>query len=174
MNDQAKMTVGTSSKKADERLYFACPHVVEGNAVSIYLLNANRRKGERNQVLCAPCYWGSDPVEPIGDDGLVMVGPSGEPEVQEFSEEQAIRRGWIPKSRAMQYLLSITNDTTAGMAMDSRRKVLARRLHHSGLNDAETDFLWEVFNREDGDGVTPLSEEDEMIAELLVDKMFRK
>jgi hypothetical protein len=188
MKLQTEVTTGKSGQKSDERLYFACPHVIAGESVEIYKLNPHRDKGETDQVLCEPCSWGPNPCDPpesLEEGGLCGVGPRGEPKLEGFSEAEAIARGWIPASRAMRYLLYCSNDSTGGEAADSRSGVLARRLHHSGLDEASQDFLWEAFVKgsyirpiagtpEVNMGFFPLTDKESLIAEMLVDQMFRR
>jgi hypothetical protein len=169
----------TTMSNRETRMYFACPHVMNGDRIEIYLLNPNRKHGEKDKVLCAPCYWGPEPAQPpeaLEKGGFVMVGPSGEPELHAVTEEEAIRRGWIPRSKAMRYLLSMSNDSTAGMAMSSRSKLMLRRGGRSGLRDIEVFFLHDLFTRgyESDDWPTGmvLTDEEEVTAQLLTDRMF--
>jgi hypothetical protein len=168
------MSITTMSNK-ETRMYFACPHVMDGEGIEIYLLNPNLKDGEEDRVLCANCYWGTEAVQEQGG-GFVAICASGKPKLHGVNEEEAIRRGWIPRSKAMRYLLSMSNDSTAGMAMSSRKKLMLVRGHDSGLRDIELFFLHDLFIRgyESDDWPTGmvLTPEEELTAGVLVNRMF--
>jgi hypothetical protein len=183
MKLQTEVTTGTSTEKS-ERIFFICPHIAAGDGKVAEGYHLNPEPGERAEVLCHRCFWGVRVGDPPYDENTPIAYPE---ERKVFTEQEAVAHRWIPKTRAMQYLLSITNDVTGGQAVESRSKRLAFRLHWSGLNDAETDFLWEVFRRGTWKGETnerglpvfanhyamaELSEEDELIADMVVRKMW--
>lgn len=147
-----------------ERTFFVCKHVSEEHrGVLGFCVNPKPGTDERSELLCADCSW--------GDGDKQVYDPE---QLQAFPEAEAVARGWIPATRAMQYLLYVTNDCTGGEAVSSRHSLLARRGGRSGLTDLEQHVLYELFNRDqDHPGMAELTHKESVVADMLTGKMFK-
>ena len=139
--------------QSGQRAYFACVHVDEGAGIYGFLLNPEEDARGLRQILCEDCFCHNG---------------------SHVTEADAVRLGWIPKSRSMQYLISMSNDTSGGHAVrGSRSSRLGRMIFDSGITEDEVSFLCELFARGPQAGFADLTEAEEAQAQLLTDKMFK-
>jgi hypothetical protein len=121
-----------------EHTYFVCKHVLEKTrAIDGCWSAPDWKRGEHGNLLCGECDTGETPLDKL--EGTILT------------EAEAISRKFLPKSRAMQYLLAITNDKTGGMAVASWCSRLRGALWQCGLFYAEIIFLFDIFGRGETD-----------------------
>jgi hypothetical protein len=146
-----------------------CQHIFLNQARPEYYWQV-REGAARYEVECSSCHaaglvWSDEEM----DEETAKLD---RPKYIEVVESSAVAKGWLPKSRAMQYLLYVSNDQTAGMAVDPRHKLLARSLHRSGLSNEDQDYLYKLFLAKEYDERIELTPAEEEKAGRLTGLMF--
>lgn len=164
-----------------EHKIFVCKHVVEGKGIVGRLLDPDQQ-GVLDALLCDACHWidlDKEMSKPSGElvhiytrtrEGLAEI------DGEFFTESEVVSRGWLPRSRAMQFVLFMIEDSSGGVAVSCPTGLFYRRMDGSGLSDAETTYLWELFDRTFW-GNADLTPQQEKRALQLVEKAranFRK
>jgi hypothetical protein len=144
-----------------ERKIFVCKHVIEGARIAGDMLDGET-EGVVVAMLCDPCYWPNVAevmMNPEPGGCIYAQSKEGLAELdgELFTESEVVSRGWLPRSRAMQFVRFMIQDYTGGMAISSPLRLFYRRMHGSGLTDREEMYLWNLYDRTSSD-LTPRQE----------------